>query len=141
MHTSKMIETNPTQAAFAKDRLTACIELCFDCAQACAACSDACLGEQHVTMLMRCIRLNEDCADICLTTGKVLSRQQQPDLRLVRSQLETCLLACQVCGDECAKHASKHEHCRICADVCRACAKACQDAISALGPAPQAVKH
>ena len=141
MHTSKMIETNPAEAILAKDRLSACIEACFDCAQACAACADACLGEENIAMLMRCIRLNQDCGDICIATGTILSRQQQPDARLLRSQLDTCLLACQVCADECAKHASKHEHCRVCADACRTCATACQDAIGAFGPAPQAVKH
>jgi hypothetical protein len=43
-------------------------------------CADACLGEEKVEMLRRCIRLNLDCADVCNATGRMLSRQQEPDL-------------------------------------------------------------
>jgi hypothetical protein len=139
MHTSQMIETNPAQAVLAAPQLSACIEACFDCAQACAACADACLGEQDIAMLRRCIRLNQDCADICIATGRILSRQQQPDLRILGRQIHSCLLACELCAEECAKH--HHEHCRVCADACRACAKACQDAIGALGPTSHSIKH
>lgn len=134
-----MIETNSAVPVVPKHQLTACIEACFDCAQACGACADACLGEQLLAMLVRCIRLNQDCADICTATGRVLSRQQHPDIRILGRQIHSCLLACELCAAECSKH--QHEHCRVCADACRACAKACQDALAALGPSPQAMKH
>ena len=133
MHVADMLKTSPSPLVIPKDSLVRCIEACFDCAQSCSACADACLGEQQIDMLRRCIRLNMDCADVCIATGRVLSRQQHPDVGLVRAQLESCMLACRACGDECAKHASQHEHCRVCADACRACAKACEDAIAALG--------
>lgn len=133
MHTSKMVSTNPTPPVLQDERLVACIDACFDCAQTCSACADACLGEENISVLRRCIRLNEDCSDVCLTTGQMLSRQQHSERRLIRSQLETCLLACQLCGDECAQHAKHHEHCRICEEACRACVKACQEALSSLG--------
>lgn len=139
MHTTKMIESNPTDAMVAKDRLAACIDACFDCAQACSACADACLGERDIAMLMRCIRLDQDCADICIATGRILSRQQQPDLRILGRQIHSCLLACEVCAEECGKH--QHEHCRACAEACRACANACRDVLGALGPAPQSLRH
>lgn len=142
MHTSQMIATNPAAVVIANESLIRCIDNCFDCAQTCSSCADACLGEEKLDMLRRCIRLNQDCADICLATGRVLSRQQQVDVRVIRAQLEACLLACAACGDECAKHANEHEHCRICAEACRACARACQEAISALQPAASGgVKH
>jgi hypothetical protein len=92
--------------------------------------------------LARCIRLNLDCADVCIAMGRVLSRQQHADGRVIRSQLEACLVASQVCGDECARHASQHAHCRVCAEACRTCARACQAAIAALGPANSpSVRH
>ena len=34
-------------------------------AQVCTACADACLGEDDVGELTRCIRLDLDCADLC----------------------------------------------------------------------------
>jgi hypothetical protein len=126
MHSiEQMTKTNPQPPAFEVDQLTRCIEACFDCAQSCTACADACLGESDPRMLARCIRLNLDCADVCTTTGKMLSRQQHPDLELLRQQLAICALACRVCAEECERHASAHEHCRVCMESCRRCEAAC----------------
>jgi hypothetical protein len=47
--------------------------------------------------------------------------------------LQACALACNVCGEECEKHASKHEHCRMCADACRRCEDACNRAVRSIG--------
>ena len=142
MHVSEMLDTSPGKPLIANDALVTCIESCFDCAQSCNACADACLGEPQIDMLRRCIRLNQDCADVCITTGRMLSRKHDVEVQLVRAQLDACLIACQVCGDECGKHAQQHEHCRVCAEACRACAKACQDAISALGTGgARSIKH
>lgn len=142
MYASQMLGTSPAQNhVLSDDALVKCIEACFDCAQSCNACADACLGEKQIDMLRRCIRLNQDCADICIATGRMLTRQQDPELRLVRAQLEACLIACQVCGDECAKHAQHHEHCRICAGACRTCADACEVALKALGSQAPTMRH
>lgn len=113
--------------------LAACVEACFDCAQACTTCADACLGEReghHLTRLARCIRLNLHCADVCLTTGRLLSRQEAPEL--ARAIVEACALACRLCAEECEKHAQSMEHCRLCAEACRQCERACQDLLAAL---------
>lgn len=84
-------------------------------------------------MLVRCIRLNLDCAVICDVTGHVLSRQTEPDWGIVRAQLLACVAACQACGAECERHAMHGmEHCRICAEACRRCAEACQRLLSVL---------
>lgn len=83
--------------------------------------------------MVTCVRLNLDCADICETTGRVLSRQTGRDVNLVRAVVQACVTACKVCGDECERHAGMHEHCRVCADACRRCEKACQDLLAALG--------
>jgi hypothetical protein len=133
MHVTEMLDTSPGRPVLTQESLIRCIEACFDCAQSCSACADACLGEPHLDMLRRCIRLDQDCADICIATGRVLSRQQQPDARVVRALLEACLVACAASGDECAQHAKQHEHCRVCSEACRSCARACRDAIGALG--------
>jgi hypothetical protein len=103
----------------------------FDCTQACTACANACLGEPRVQELVRCIRLNTHCADLCDTTGRLISRQESPELS--RSILQACQLACRLCAEECEKHAAMGmEHCRICAQACRACEQACQKLLVAL---------
>jgi hypothetical protein len=94
------------------------------------------LGEHDVQSLVRCIRLNLDCADICAATGRLLLRQTEPDWGILRTQVEACAQACRSCGDECQRHAPHMEHCRVCAEACRRCAEACERLLAAL---PQAV--
>jgi hypothetical protein len=113
-HVQQMLQTHPGKGSLDRAGLLECIQACFDCAQACIACADACLGEPGPKPRVRCIRLNQDCTDVCEATGKVLSRQT------------ACLTACRLCAEECAQHAQKMEHCRVCADACRRCEEACR---------------
>lgn len=138
MHTQEMISTHSSTPSLDPNALASCIDACFDCAQACTACADACLGEEQVQNLVRCIRLNLDCADICDTAGRVLSRQTEPDRNLVRSQVEALAQAVKACGDECERHADKHEHCRVCMEACRRCEESCRSVLSELQGVAQA---
>ena len=125
-YSGEMIRTNPKEPMFDATKLEALIKACFDCAQACTACADACLGEQDTGTLLRCIRLDLDCADLCLATGKVLSRQAAAEPTLARGLVHALAEACRLCGDECARHGEHGmEHCRICAEACRRCEEAC----------------
>jgi hypothetical protein len=129
-----MLETYPADlGGVDRDALARCIQECSTCAQTCTACADACLRTQMVAELTKCIRSKLDCADICDTAGRVLSRHTGYDANLTRSVLETCAAACKACGDECERHAGRHEHCRVCAEACRRCEQACRDLIAALG--------
>jgi hypothetical protein len=127
-----MLATHPHPSALDRAALRDCLAACHECAATCTACADACLSEDQVQMLRRCIRLNLDCADICAATGSVLARQTQPDLALLRAQLQACATACRSCGDECSRHAQHHEHCRVCAESCRRCADACDRLLKAV---------
>ena len=130
-HVTKILETHPQ--ATANEALAGCIEQCFACALTCTSCADACLAEEQVQELVRCIRLNLDCADVCDATGRVLTRQTSSDPRLARSMLEACAQACRVCAEECERHAPHHEHSRVCAEACRRCEQACEDLRSSIG--------
>ncbi|MEG9247221.1 four-helix bundle copper-binding protein [Arthrobacter sp. Soc17.1.1.1] len=133
-HARTMLDTYPRDRdGFDSDLLAECIEACFDCAQTCTACADACLAEEMVAELRTCIRTDLDCADICATTGKVLSRQTGYAAELTRSVLEACRTACRICGDECSGHAAMHEHCRVCAEACRRCEQACDALLASMG--------
>ena len=133
MHVHEMLSSHPHVRGRTTDALLDCIEQCYSCSQTCTSCADACLGEPTVAELTQCIRTNLDCADVCGATGSMASRRTGSNERLLARQLEVCALACQLCGDECRKHASHHEHCRICADACQECFDACQTAIQSLG--------
>ncbi|MGK5518750.1 four-helix bundle copper-binding protein [Micromonospora sp. URMC 107] len=130
--TMPMLETYPKSINLDGAKLAAVIDALNTCAQACTACADACLSEDMVAELTKCVRTNLDCADICTATARVLSRHTGYDANISRSMLEACATACKSCGDECAGHAGMHEHCRVCADACRACERACRDLLATM---------
>lgn len=125
--TMPMLETYPQAINLDRRQLAATIDVLVACSQACTACADACLSEPMVPELTKCIRTNLDCADICDTTARVLSRHTGYDANISRTLLQACIMACRSCGDECARHAPLHEHCRICADACRQCEQVCRE--------------
>ena len=133
MHTHEMISSHPQLRGGVSDILIQCIDACYDCAQTCTACADASLGEKSVSDLILCIRLNLDCADLCVATGAIASRRTGNNQAVLRRVIESCAEACRVCGEECARHAKMHEHCRICAEVCQRCFQTCRDAARSIG--------
>ncbi|PYF97313.1 protein of unknown function [Georgenia satyanarayanai] len=133
MRTAEMMNTYPAEINLDRDLLARVVDTLVACSQACTACADACLSEDMVAELRKCIRTNLDCADICDTTARVLSRHTGYDANLTRAMLQACIQACRSCGDECAAHAGHHEHCRICAEACRACEQACTELLAAIG--------
>jgi hypothetical protein len=130
--TASMMDNYPQTINLDRQKLAVAIDTLIACSQTCTACADACLSEDMVADLTKCIRTDLDCADICATTARVLSRHTGYDATISRSLLEACAAACKSCGDECASHAGMHEHCRICADACRACERACRDLLAAM---------
>jgi hypothetical protein len=132
MKVEQMIHTHPMSGDIDTAALVRCIEACFECAQTCTTCADACLSEDGDMDLTVCIRTDLDCADVCETTGRMLSRRTQPNWRLLRAQVEACAEACRVCGEECRKHADHHEHCRICGEACQRCEAACNELLQAI---------
>lgn len=127
-----MLETYPSDIWLDRRLLAEGIETVVACAQTCTACADACLNEPAVADLVRCIRENLDCADVCNTTGRVLSRHSGDNKSMTRAVLQACVTACRSCGDECERHADRHAHCRVCADECRRCERICQELLAAM---------
>jgi hypothetical protein len=123
--TEQMLDTTPAEIGYDRAALVECIAACFECAQVCSACADACLAEEMVDQLRRCITSDLNCADLCATTGRILSRQTGYDPDLSTAALQACRDACERCATECESHAEMHEHCRLCAEACRRCAQAC----------------
>ncbi|MEV0267906.1 MAG: four-helix bundle copper-binding protein [Hamadaea sp.] len=130
--TMPMLETYPQEINLDRRQLADVIDTLTACSEACTACADACLSEPMVAELAKCIRTNLDCADICATTARVLSRHTGYDANISRTLLEACAMACQSCAAECELHADMHEHCRICAQVCRDCENACRQLLSVM---------
>ncbi|MGS2616826.1 four-helix bundle copper-binding protein [Micromonospora sp. LZ34] len=127
-----MLETYPKSINLDRKKLAATIDALNECAQACTACADACLSEDSVAELIKCVRTTMDCSDICAVTARVLSRHTGYDATISRTLLDACATACKSCGDECERHARMHEHCRVCAEACRACEQACRDLLATI---------
>lgn len=90
------------------------------CTAACEMCADACLDEDNIKMMVRCIRLDRDCAKIChLAASFVASHSDH-----TAAVLQLCAQLCRACGDECAQH--NMDHCQECARACRECEEACR---------------
>jgi hypothetical protein len=90
------------------------------CIAACEMCADACLDEDDIKMMVPCIRLDRDCADICRLTAAYIARGSDH----AQHVLKECMEICQKCHDECAQH--QHDHCQQCAAACQACLEACR---------------
>ena len=131
--TMAMLDVYPGGLVLDKQLLTRSIDTCLECTQVCTACADADLGERMVTDLVKCARLNLDCADVCQATARVLTRQTGFDRDMTRAVVQACAQACKVSGDECDRHAQLHEHCRVCAEVCHRCQHVCEEVLAAIG--------
>ncbi|MFB0835537.1 four-helix bundle copper-binding protein [Arthrobacter halodurans] len=115
------------------DRLAdgACIEACLAAAQACLTGADACLQEDEALDLRACIRVQQNCADVCLATAAVLSRTGSEAGPLIAALVEACTEAVRECEAVCARHAETYRHCVLSAEACLRCERACTELIRA----------
>ena len=132
MTVREILATHPKPNSLDREAVVRCIEECLNCTATCTSCADACLAEEDVKEQLRCIRLCLDCADVCTTTARVVIRQTETDLGVVRATVEACASACRASGAECERHAAHHEHCRICTGACRDCEQACESLLATM---------
>ena len=92
-----------------------------DCAAACEKCMDSCLFEDDLNMMVKCIRLDRDCAKICQLTASFIASDSQ--------HAQHVIIACIVIWEQCAVECGNHddEHCQKCAQKCEECAEACRN--------------
>lgn len=91
-----------------------------ECVAMCNYCLNACLEEKDVHMMVRCIKLDKDCAEICETTLSFITSASA----FTRDILQLCAAICKACAQECGKH--PYQHCQDCANTCKKCADACE---------------
>ena len=78
----EVLELHPQPTGLDRNTMLRCIDECLDCAASCTSCADADLAEDDVREMVRCTRLCLDCAEVCDATGRIVTRQTAPDLRL-----------------------------------------------------------
>jgi hypothetical protein len=97
------------------------IDALEDCVEACNSCIVKDLKEHDVMMMVRCIQLDQDCAEICTLTIQYLSRGSE----FAHPMTNQCVTICDTCAAECEKHTDM-PHCLECAKICRKCADECR---------------
>ncbi len=90
------------------------------CMTACETCATLCLEEDDVKKMVRCIKIDRDCADICLLTAQFVARNSEHAKHVMRE----CIEICRECAKECKQHEA--EHCQHCAQICEETASACE---------------
>jgi hypothetical protein len=96
-----------------------CLLACNECAAACLECAIACLNEDDPKAMVRCIKLDMECADVCRLAAASIARSDDH----LKATCSLCAQVCQTCAAECAKHSMKH--CKHCAEACQRCSDAC----------------
>jgi hypothetical protein len=91
------------------------------CAATCNFCATACLQEDDVKMLAKCIQLDLACTEVCKATSTLLAQGSVHGKHLIKE----CIEVCEACAAECEKH-THMQHCIECAHACRQCAEACR---------------
>ncbi len=131
MSIKEMLKEHPQIGSDYNEQLGEAVEHAMYCAAICNSCADACSAEEME--MRRCIRLCSDCSDICEATYRVASRRTAGNVAVIKSMLETCIIACRVCAEECAKH--DNPHCKRCEKMCRECMEDCEKALQGMAEA------
>lgn len=96
-----------------------CIDTCLKCVAICNHRASACLQEEDVKMMARCIQLDMECAAICYASAQLMSLGSEKAKDICR----LCADICEACATECSRHET--EHCKECAEACKQCADEC----------------
>ncbi|MBT1706089.1 four-helix bundle copper-binding protein [Chryseosolibacter indicus] len=106
-----------------QERVQSCIDACLACARECDSCATACLNEEDITMLARCIELDRECAEACYATARLMGMGGEHYALFCHA----CAEICEACAEECEKHVEHGmDHCKACAEACRKCADECR---------------
>jgi hypothetical protein len=103
------------------------IQALVACARECRHCAQSCQDEEGAARLDECIRLNQDCADLCALGADLVRRHSVFQTRMG----SLCAEACEACAEECARH-PELDACRECEEACRQCAETCRSLTGAL---------
>ena len=112
------------------ESMAVAIDAMLECEEAINVCAAGMVIEDDVRDLREAIIRDMNCADVVGATRRVLTRGV--DSALLSSQLEACMIACEDSAEQCAMHASDHEHCRMCSEATRKCAEACRQVLRGL---------
>jgi hypothetical protein len=104
------------------EKMRACIQECQNCQNVCTETITHCLqiGGDHAEP--NHIRLQMDCAEICLTSANFMLRMSD----LHAETCGVCAEVCERCAEDCERFGDD-EMMQQCAQACRSCAQSCHE--------------
>lgn len=91
-----------------------------ECEEAVTACASVVFLEPEPSAMLSEVRRDMNCVDVLATTRRVLGRQiSGSGLALLRAQLQSAAIACQISYDFCSTHADDHVEARSCSNATR----------------------
>lgn len=99
----------------------ACLDNCQDCERVCLSTIHHCLEQGGKHAEPNHIGLMIDCADICGTSARFMSRSSHLHVRVCG----ICADVCEACADDCER-LGDDAMMRECAEICRRCAESCR---------------
>lgn len=112
--------------------LAAAVDALSACELAVTACAVGMLAQKEADDLRAAVNRDLNCADVASATRLVLTRGTDTRPALLTAQLEACAIACEQSHDLCARHATRHEHCRLCSEAITGAASACHQVLRPL---------
>jgi hypothetical protein len=103
------------------EKFQSCIDTCLECANQCDYCILECLKEENIKVLVQCIRLNRECAQMCLNTARTMTLGSEHYWDVCK----VCADYCDRCVIECEKR-TYMDCCRLCVEICKRCADECR---------------
>ncbi|MFD5127605.1 Rho termination factor N-terminal domain-containing protein [Streptomyces olindensis] len=74
----KLLDAYPAETGMPPRILGEALDKLYECAGVCLTCADAAAAEQDpekIVMSIKCVRLDNDCADLCTVAARILARQ------------------------------------------------------------------
>ncbi|MFI9542907.1 Rho termination factor N-terminal domain-containing protein [Streptomyces sp. NPDC052016] len=74
----KLLDAYPAETGMPPKMLGEAVDKLYECAGVCLTCADAAAAEQDpekIVMSIKCVRLDNDCADLCTVAARILARQ------------------------------------------------------------------
>ncbi|MFI6034753.1 Rho termination factor N-terminal domain-containing protein [Streptomyces sp. NPDC051315] len=87
----KLLDAYPAETGMPPRLLGEAVDKLYECAGVCLTCADAAAAEQDpekIVMSIKCVRLDNDCADLCTVTARILARQTGYDAPTTMAVIE-----------------------------------------------------
>lgn len=87
----KLLDAYPAETGMPPRLLGEAVDKLYECAGVCLTCADAAAAEQDpekIVMSVKCVRLDNDCADLCTVAARILARQTGYDAPTTMAVIE-----------------------------------------------------